>query len=175
MTVTVTPKVRFCDGVSVVVDAKAKWMRVTRPVSPGGGQQQQQRRRRRLQEQEQQQQPRQPDPSTAWGNPPGATGGTVAAMTRTRTYDLGRRADGERAGTQVGGGGGGGGRREARERMPRDVKDRMKALPRFISILKGGPSGRKNGAAGGGRVGAVGRGEEGRGAAYSGGAGAGRL
>ena len=36
--------------------------------------------------------------------------------------------------------GGGGGRKDSRQRMPRDVKERMKALPRFIDILKRMPS-----------------------------------
>ena len=51
------------------------------------------------------------------------------------TYDLGRRSDP--------GGGGGDGRdgvdRKPRERMPRDVKERMKTLPEFINALRRTP------------------------------------
>lgn len=64
---------------------------------------------------------------------------------RAVTYDLGKGA------TRRGGGGDGTGR-GAGERMPRDVKERMKSLPRFISILKRG-SGGVGGGGGGGRSG----------------------
>ena len=105
-------------------------MRVTRPVSAGGQRRQQQRQ---LQQQQQQQQ-QQPYPAHA------AAVGSVGA-TQTVTYDLRRRSAGKE---EYSSGGGGDGGPEARERMPRDVKDRMKALPRFISILKGGTSTKRN-------------------------------
>ncbi|CAM9860954.1 unnamed protein product [Ectocarpus sp. 4 AP-2014] len=101
-------EVLFCDGVMVVVDAKAKWMRVER-------RQQQQR-------------------GSLHHSPPhtGSGGPTPSSTTRSVTYDLGKHAAGRRKEAR----GGGGGSRELGERMPRDVKDRMKALPRFIAILK---------------------------------------
>lgn len=55
----------------------------------------------------------------AEGEPPGPV-----------TYDLGSRS----ARTSKSGSGGDG--RGSRQRMPRDVKDRMKALPRFINALR---------------------------------------
>lgn len=113
------PQVQFYDGVVVVVDAKAKWMRVQQ------GQQQQQ-----------------------LVQPP--VSGPYTPRERERravTYDLGKDA-GRRA---CGGGDGAG--RGAGERMPRDVKDRMKALPRFISILKRGPPSSERGSAAAGAKG----------------------
>ncbi|CAN0335148.1 unnamed protein product, partial [Ectocarpus sp. 8 AP-2014] len=110
-------EVRFCDGVMVVVDAKAKWMRVER-------RQQQQR-------------------GSHHHSPPhpGSGGPTPSTTIRSVTYDLGKHAAGRRKEARRGGGGGS---RELGERMPRDVKDRMKALPRFIAILTddGPPPGR---------------------------------
>ncbi|CAN0517861.1 unnamed protein product [Ectocarpus sp. 12 AP-2014] len=91
----------------VVVDAKAEWMRVERH--------QEQRR------------------GSLHNSPPHPGSGrpTPSTTTRSVTYDLGKHAAGRRREAR-----GVGGSRELGERMPRDVKDRMKALPRFIAILK---------------------------------------
>eukprot|EP00903_Cladosiphon_okamuranus_P006574 g6422.t1 len=105
-------EVRFADGVVVVVDAKAETMRVSRPPSPPRQQQHQQGCAR------------------AYHPRPDATSGAIAGTAQSVTYDLGRHAAERRRGTRGAG-------RESAERMPRDVKDRMKALPRFIAALKG--------------------------------------
>lgn len=89
----------FDDGVVVVVDSKAKWMRVE-PVSKPGG----------------------------------------APLAVSVTYDLRKDTTGERSRTGEGGtegkGGSAGDARGKARRMPRDVKERMKALPRFIAVLR---------------------------------------
>ncbi|CAN0443513.1 unnamed protein product [Ectocarpus fasciculatus] len=107
----------------VVVDAKAKWMRVER---------------HRQQQQQQKDQRGSHHHSLLCSGPPYPVEPTT---TRSVTYDLGKHAAGRRKETRSGGGGGGGGgSRESGERMPRDVKDRMKVLPRFIAILKDAPT-----------------------------------
>lgn len=53
----------------------------------------------------------------------------------TATYDLCRHVA-KCGGGSGGRGGGGEGRKSSGQRMPRDVKERMKALPRFIDILR---------------------------------------
>lgn len=105
---------RFCDGVVVVVDAKAKWMRVDR----------------QQQQQEEQRGSHHHHSLLCSGTPTLVTSTAI----RSVTYDLGKHAAGRRTETR-----GGGGSRELGERMPRDVKDRMKVLPRFIAILKDDP------------------------------------
>lgn len=109
----------------MVVDAGAKWMRVERPLPP-----------------EQEQAPKFSTPSQS---------GACLAQ-RAVTYDLGGHGAGRgkaAAAAAVDGGA------KPVERMPRDVKSRMKALPRFIAILKGVPSAGKGKAAAGGGAGAV--------------------
>lgn len=92
-------QVTFEDGVVVVVDAQAKWMRVEEPQSVG-----------------------QPVASVSYD------------LRKSSTGKKGTRDDGRDG--YVSGGGVGTGTRAGRERMPRDVKQKMKALPRFISVLK---------------------------------------
>lgn len=98
----------------MVVNAEAKWMRVEQPLL--------------LDRQGSQ------DPTHA------AAPGTERTQLAV-TYDLGKNATGP--GQTVAGAAGSGGGGRYRGRMPRDVKERMKALPRFIAILKGVPSARK--------------------------------
>lgn len=83
----------FDDGVVVVVDSKAKWMRVEPP--------------------------------------PRARGGTPPAV--SVTYDLRKDPASEKSRIEDGAGG-----RGRAGRMPRDVKERMKSLPRFIAVLRKG-------------------------------------
>ncbi|CAM9593701.1 unnamed protein product, partial [Laminaria digitata] len=101
-------EVRFADGVVVTVDAKAKWMRVERPILL---------------------------PAQSMSSSRDDTTSRTTAVTQktqqTTTYDLGRPI--AKRGSADGGSGGVG---DSGQRMPRDVKDRMKALPRFIDILK---------------------------------------
>lgn len=132
----------------MVVDSNAKWMRVERP-SPSGGPQHPQHQQQQQEEEEEEgggregQQQRGCRPNRRRHAPQSLkTDGAIEATPSVVTYSLGRRTSVERSSTETGGsdgggGGGGGGGRQSGKRMPRDVKDRMKVLPRFIAILKG--------------------------------------
>lgn len=116
----------------MIVDAKGKWMRVEKPspLSPPASSLVQNR-------QERHQSLVEPELRT---NATGVTEGDFERSRETITYSLGGKSSTDSAKDNSGG------RRETRvvgegsrgfvERMPRDVKERMRALPRFIAVLK---------------------------------------
>lgn len=106
---------RFCDGVVVVVDAQAKWMRVERPLQPDDQYSQE---------------------CYSSLRPVGTEG---QEQRQAVTYDLNSKR------TEGSGGGGERKVSGGRTRMPRGVKERMKVLPRFIAILKRAPSSSRKG------------------------------